>query len=140
MGKTEILRDFLARNPDARVITVGDLPGLTEGDLLGMPLVLDESISVVTPAQADKIRAAYVQVAGRTTRVPVLEGAARGKAEQLAFDVSSLLDGKEDDGLAAILVPVRDFLQQLAGVSFFNEAGSLRNADGTRSIFDDVDE
>ncbi len=38
------------------------------------------------------------------------------RAEQLAFDVDSLLDGTETDELGKILVPVRDFLRQLAGV------------------------
>lgn len=39
------------------------------------------------------------------------------RAEVLAHDVSSLLDGQEDDELADILVPVRDFLKKLAGVA-----------------------
>ena len=41
---------------------------------------------------------------------------AADRAEQLAFDVDSLLDGTETDELAAILVPVRDFLKNLAGL------------------------
>lgn len=41
---------------------------------------------------------------------------AAGKAQQIAFDVDSLLDGTETDELAAILVPVRDFLKNLAGL------------------------
>lgn len=48
---------------------------------------------------------------------PVLRGLARDKAEQLAFDVDSLLDGNEDDTLGVILAPVRDFLRRLGGVT-----------------------
>lgn len=39
------------------------------------------------------------------------------QAEVFAFNLSSLLDGQEEDDLAEILVPIRDFLKKLAGIS-----------------------
>lgn len=39
------------------------------------------------------------------------------QAEVFSFDLSSLLDGQEGNALAEILVPVRDFLKKLAGIS-----------------------
>ncbi len=98
------------------------LPIVTEGHIKVLPPAnertgpgWDVPITVILASPVMR-SLTYEQAAGRCVRVPVLEGKTRDTAETLAFDVDSLLDGKEDDGLAEILVPVRNFLKQLAGL------------------------
>lgn len=51
---------------------------------------------------------------------------AADKAEQFAFDLASLIDGKDDE-LADLLSPIKDFLAELAGIP------STKEADGAQT-------